>query len=1238
MRAIFRGGELEGKPCIIRDFCPGGFFLSWSDESSGSEILAIKDSLPEENFSVDFKVKLKNSGEKAYSISFKVIRVFQGGMGVSFNDPDQDVVDILVKIADATQKKKQAESEKKRDLIRPDDQTSHFNKSFQGQMKIENQLDDILRTYFKKYDNKLIVLFKETQDETEKFEYFNAQEIIKNDPVAPKIEVLKAVSAQLEERPSLKWEKTYDEAVDGNSLTLVDEKEFEAYLILTGIISDAEADNRLLLFRVAKKLSELFDTDWDEGLNPLGFSRLFRTIDSYLQHKTFSYTALKIAYQQMNEVLVPEMIAFYEELSEGVEASPAGKTEDSFGDKKESSASANLDDKVEQQTTGQSTDVSVQNSVAGSSTANSGQGLSQPSGFQPNHQTGNDNGFPSLETNNSPPTSVTRGAGGLAQTLMALQNSVGVPGALHNMFQGQADQGVSVSGSHSLDGMSGDGMSGGGMSGGGMSGGGMSGGGMSGGGMSGGGMSGGGMSGGGMSGGGMSGGGMSGATIPEGQQQNILQFLDKIQQEDDLKWQNGETIGDVTGRLNPMLFGAQEQISGEAKNALNLAGGVLNFLKDDQYLSSPARQNLQRMQTVLYKQAVSDEGLFQERSNPLRNIINLLEQLDLKGGNNQPETRQALDDIVGKILSQESYDAESLDHVTESLNDLLVQHNNAYDQRVEKVSEQCDLEQTMLDDLRKDEDVDLVRRQAQQAGKSGEYKVWQDRAKAMNRGDSIVVDDGNGDKNHLSLAWTNPDSSRFVFVDGEGEKAANMTQQELIVRLLKGTAELTDENQKPLFDRAIISSLFDAYDEVKEQIIHDPETGLLNEEKYRTELKLVIENAISDHVEHIFFYLALTEENIDSDKLIAYLKHVSDLSSEVFGEQSLTGRLGEKSLGVTSEFMSREGALILAETLFKSLEDNVCEVNNETINYPVSIGITIINDQSSEVDETILQASAASKKASELGDNQSWLHEEIVLDTETDHESIDWQFWLEDYSQPEEVIPLFGQSLVINSDDSVKPLFHLYPAEKDDEGNIRSPARFIKASSDDVLVSEFEKQFVKNCLQWMAGNKKILSASSRCLISLSGKTINNKGTLDFVIEKLTEFAVPPGKICFEVPGSPADNEKANIKRFIRTLSEFGCRFSLGQYGSDGLSQEAMKLPADYICIDEILTSDVVESAQSYGLIKSINDIAHMMDKQTIVPHRVDDGTMELLREMNIDYISSNATEDLERLNPVQTEM
>ena len=209
----------------------------------------------------------------------------------------------------------------------------------------------------------------------------------------------------------------------------MDEKEFEGYLVLTGIISDAEADNRLLLYKVSKKLSDLFEAEFDEGFNPIGFSRLCRTIDSYLKNERYGYAALKVAYRQMEEVLLPELIVFYEELAQGVEASPESKKSDQFDNEKKQSASASLDEKINPQSSHQGNDSDGHVTGANQNIANSGGNFQNQSGYQ----NGINSGFPTLDGNRQA-SPVTKGAGGLAHTLMALKNSVGSPDTLHNIF------------------------------------------------------------------------------------------------------------------------------------------------------------------------------------------------------------------------------------------------------------------------------------------------------------------------------------------------------------------------------------------------------------------------------------------------------------------------------------------------------------------------------------------------------------------------------------------------------------------------------------------------------------------------------------------------------------------------------------------------------------------------------------------------------------------------------------
>ncbi len=1150
MRATLRGGELEAKPCIIRDFCPDGFFLSWRDEQGRSEIQAIKDSIQGRRFSVEFVVKYKGAGEKNYSVNFKIVRIFQSGMGVSFEEPDKKVLDILVKIGEVTEKKKQSAEHKDRETNKT--KSGEYNKLPEGKLGLEQSLERILKYYFKKLTNRLLLSIKETTDENEKYEYFNAHGVFEDYVDSAVTNITKAIQGQFHKRPALNWEKAFEnqDLSRSGTLSLVAEKEFETYLVLTGIVSDAEADHRLLLYRVTRKLSELYDSNYDEILNPIGFSRLFTTIDSYLQSKDLGYTALRLAYHQLEEVLLPDLIILYEELSEGIESSPQNRASKRPGTVHESSRLRRTSDKIE-----------VPQQVQ-----------MYPGRGYPTGHNGNNIGVPVMA--GAVPSFAPQSSEQITQTLMALKHSVGIPTSSHEMFQEQAG---------------------------------------------------------------------ANETISVANQQQIITLLNRIQQEDNLKWKKGEMIGDIEGRLNPLFQNGGQQFGADVQNVFGLAEGVLDFLKEEQYLSSYARQDFQRMQAVLYKQAISEGGLFQDRSNPLRNIINLFEQLDMRGGSQQIEIRPAIDDIVERILSLESYDANSLENITNSLNELLERQSNLYQLRVQKVIDQCNQDQTLLQGFKKD-NPDENRNRSKIPEPTGEYKVWQSHAKSMRRGDSLVIEGVAGERKLLSLAWIGPAYNQFIFVDNEGNKAVSMTQQELVIRLLKGTAELSDKDQKPLFDRAILSSLFGAYHDVNKQIIIDEETGLLNEEKYRTQLGLLLENARQDHVEHEFFYLSLSvaEDGEDNEKIINYLKHVAKLALEVFGQKSLIGRHGEHALGITSEFMSREGAFILAETLLKSLEDSDFILKDVRVHFPISIGISVINELATDIDQVVSLAIDACEKAKELGENQAWIHEEVSPSedgqkVDSEHEVIDWQFWLEGYSQSEERIPLYGQRIVANKEEQAIKMLHIFPAMEDEEGVLRKPERFIKASSDHDLISAFEKRYIHNCLEWMSENKKKTLSKTRCLISLSAKTINSRGALDYVIKKLTECSVPPGKICFDVPGIFSEDEKLSVVRFIRTLREFGCRFSLGQFGVNGLSQEALKLPIDYICIDEILTSDVVESAQSYGLIKSLNDIAHMMEKQTVVSHEIDEDTLELLVEMNIDYITESEAEKAECLNSVSVE-
>ena len=90
--------------------------------------------------------------------------------------------------------------------------------------------------------------------------------------------------------------------------------------------------------------------------------------------------------------------------------------------------------------------------------------------------------------------------------------------------------------------------------------------------------------------------------------------------------------------------------------------------------------------------------------------------------------------------------------------------------------------------------------------------------------------------------------------------------------------------------------------------------------------------------------------------------------------------------------------------------------------------------------------------------------------------------------------------------------------------------------------------------------------------------------------------------------------------FIQELKQVGCRFALDDFGS-GLSSFAYlkNLPVDYLKIYGFFVKNILEDPMSLAMVKSSNEIGHVMGKQTIAEFVENDVIPEKLREIGVDY-------------------
>ena len=126
--------------------------------------------------------------------------------------------------------------------------------------------------------------------------------------------------------------------------------------------------------------------------------------------------------------------------------------------------------------------------------------------------------------------------------------------------------------------------------------------------------------------------------------------------------------------------------------------------------------------------------------------------------------------------------------------------------------------------------------------------------------------------------------------------------------------------------------------------------------------------------------------------------------------------------------------------------------------------------------------------------------------------------------------------------------------------------------------------------------------------------------MDFILEQFAHYKVPTNKVCFEVTETATIASLTEAADFIREIKKIGCKFSLDDFGSGNASYQYLKhLPVDYLKIDGMFVQHMDKNKNDYALVQSINEIAHLMGKQTIAEHAESEHIIHLLNTLGVDY-------------------
>ncbi|MGR9115586.1 MAG: EAL domain-containing protein [Gammaproteobacteria bacterium] len=454
-----------------------------------------------------------------------------------------------------------------------------------------------------------------------------------------------------------------------------------------------------------------------------------------------------------------------------------------------------------------------------------------------------------------------------------------------------------------------------------------------------------------------------------------------------------------------------------------------------------------------------------------------------------------------------------------------------------------------------------------------------------------------------------------------------MTCRDGRVIWVRGTARLiTNENRNMniLLVCEDMTETRNLTEKIAYQACHDALTGLLNRSEFDRQIKLALESARNSRTEYALCYLDLDQFKIVNDTCghlagDELLKQLGLLLKRHIRQDDLLARLGGDEFGILMKGCLLPQAYKACEKIRNAIQDFNFAWEDRTFTVGVSIGIAGINSISGNSIESLKEADAACYAAKEKGRNRVHVFRPNDEELALRQGEMQWVTKIQE-GLVHNKFCLFGQPIVPIAENNEGLHFETLVRYRNQKGHIIPPGAFLPAAERYNIAATLDRWVIASMFEWLAKRPGFLEDLSLCSVNLSGVSLSDESMLDFISETFSRWEIPTRKICFEITETAAIASLSNANRFIKTLKDQGCFFSLDDFGS-GLSSFAYlkNLPVDFLKIDGLFVKDILDDQVDLAMVKSINEVGHVMDKKTIAEFVENEQIFNLLKELGVDY-------------------
>lgn len=421
------------------------------------------------------------------------------------------------------------------------------------------------------------------------------------------------------------------------------------------------------------------------------------------------------------------------------------------------------------------------------------------------------------------------------------------------------------------------------------------------------------------------------------------------------------------------------------------------------------------------------------------------------------------------------------------------------------------------------------------------------------------------------------------------------------------------------------------------QAKHDALTTLYNRHEFNNQLRILLQQPRYSHTEHALLYLDLDQFKIVNDTCghdagDQLLKDVAMLLQTTVHEfnsytKATLARLGGDEFALLLEQCTLQDALLISHKLCEDVQnlrffwtDEKNKLSRRVFKIGISIGLMPItahlSEKTTNQKSVLAMADAACYAAKNAGRNNVHIYKDTDL-----AEEIEWVSVINSNLEKNSGFHLFYQPISALKQTHYPKFYEVLLRMDDRQGNLAPPGAFLSTAARYNLMPTLDLYVIEQTLGWLSHNPARLEGLNLCSINISAYSLADKNFLKHVKTKLSATNVPLHKVCFEVTETAAISNFTGAQHFIQEMKALSCRIAMDDFGS-GISafNFLKKLPIDFLKIDGNLIRHIDEDPINHAMVKSINEIAHLMKIATIAEFVENEAIFKKLQALDVDYI------------------